>query len=441
MTPGELLRSAFRGITANKLRSALTLLGVMIGVAAVILLLAVGNGSSSQIRNLITQLGTNTLTVRAGSGFGFGGGAASSSDSTKKLTLEVADRLAGSHLGHVKAVVPQVDTSLTVSSPTASEDSTSLVGTTPDYFTVTTNRIGQGAAFTDTDVTNATKTAVIGSTLAAELFPTGSALGQTIDVDGTPFTVVGVLQTVSSTGAQDANSVVIAPITRVQRSYTGFGPISSMTVEATSSDAVAAAQGETEVMLNQLLAYDPDASASGTAGAAASGSSASGSSAAGSPGFAASSDGRSTQAPYTITDQTQLLQTAAASAQSFTVLLGAVAAISLLVGGIGVTNVMLVTVTERTREIGIRKALGATRGAILGQFLVEAATLTLLGGVLGVVVALVGAQFPINGTQPEVLGFSIPLALGVSVAIGVFFGVYPAARAAGMRPIQALRAI
>jgi putative ABC transport system permease protein len=417
VTPGELLRSAFRGITANKLRSALTLLGVMIGVAAVILLLAVGNGSSSQIRNLITQLGTNTLTVRASGGFGFGGGTqASGSDSTKKLTLEVATQLSDSHLGHVKAVVPQVDTSLTVSSPTASEDSTSLVGTTPDYFTVTTNRIGSGAAFTDADVTNAAKTAVIGATLASELFPTGSAVGQSIDVDGTPFTVVGVLQTVSSTGTQDANSVVIAPITRVQRSYTGFGPISSMTVEATSSDAVSAAQGETEVMLDQLLAYDPNATTS-------------------------TSEGRSTQAPYTITDQTQLLQTAAASAQSFTVLLGAVAAISLLVGGIGVTNVMLVTVTERTREIGIRKALGATRGAILGQFLVEAATLTLLGGVLGMVVALVGAQFPINGTQPEVLGFSIPLALGVSVAIGVFFGVYPAARAAGMRPIQALRAI
>lgn len=411
MTPGELLRSAFRGITANKLRSALTLLGVMIGVGAVILLLAVGNGSSSQIRGLITQLGTNTLTVRAGSGFGFGGQSASASDSTKKLTLQVADQLAASRLGHVKAVVPQVDTSLTVSSASASEDSTSLIGTTPDYFTVTTNKIGTGQAFTDADVTNAGKTAVIGATLASELFPTGSALGQSIDVDGTPFTVVGVLQTVSSTGTQDANSVVIAPITRVQRSYTGFGPISTMTVEATSSDAVSAAQGETEVMLDQLLGYDP-ATASGT-----------------------------TQAPYTITDQTQLLQTAAASAQSFTVLLGAVAAISLLVGGIGVTNVMLVTVTERTREIGIRKALGASRGAILGQFLVEAATLTLLGGVLGMVVALIAAQFPIDGTQPEVLGFSIPLALGVSVAIGVFFGVYPAARAAAMRPIQALRAI
>ena len=405
----ETLRSAFRGITANKLRSALTLLGVMIGVAAVILLLAVGNGSSQQINSLITQLGTNTLTVRAGSGFGFGGGTAATDNSTKKLTLDVANRLADAGLGHVDAVVPQVTTSLTVSSTTASEDSVSLVGTTPNYFTVTTSKVGSGSAFTKADVTNAARVVVIGSTIATELFPTGSALGQSISVDGTPFTVVGILTTQSTTGLSDANSVVVAPISRVQRSYTGFGAISTMTVEATSSADVAAAQGEVEVMLDQLLKYDPTTSTA--------------------------------SAPYTVTDQTALLQTAAASAQSFTVLLGAVAAISLLVGGIGVTNVMLVTVTERTREIGIRKALGATRPAILGQFLVEAATLTLLGGVLGVVVALIGAQFEINGTQPVVLGYSVPLALGVSVAIGVFFGVYPAARAAAMRPIQALRSI
>ncbi|MEO6116448.1 MAG: ABC transporter permease [Pseudolysinimonas sp.] len=409
MTLFETLSSAFRGITTNKLRSALTLLGVMIGVAAVILLLAVGNGSSQQINSLITQLGTNTLTVRAGSGFGFGGGTAATDNSTKKLTLDVATRLADSGLGHVDAVVPQVTTSLTVSSTAASESSVSLVGTTPNYFTVTTSKVGSGSAFTTADVTSAAKVAVIGSAIATELFPTGSALGQTISVDGSPFTVVGILAAQSSTGIQDANSVIVAPISRVQRSYTGFGAISTMTVEATSSADVPAAQGEVEVMLDQLLKYDPTTSTG--------------------------------SAPYTVTDQTQLLQTAAASAQSFTVLLGAVAAISLLVGGIGVTNVMLVTVTERTREIGIRKALGATRSAILGQFLVEAATLTLLGGVLGVVAALIGAQFEINGTQPVVLGYSVPLALGVSVAIGVFFGVYPAARAAEMRPIQALRSI
>ncbi|MES1169387.1 MAG: ABC transporter permease, partial [Leifsonia sp.] len=190
MTLFETLSSAFRGITTNKLRSMLTLLGVMIGVAAVILLLAVGNGSSQQINNLITQLGTNTLTVRAGSGFGFGGGSASSDNSTKKLTLDVATRLSHSGLGHVDAVVPQVDTSLTVSSTAASEDSVSLIGTTPDYFTVTTAKVGSGSSFTKADVTNAAKVVVIGSTIATELFPTGSALGQTISVDGTPFTVV-----------------------------------------------------------------------------------------------------------------------------------------------------------------------------------------------------------------------------------------------------------
>ena len=171
MTLFETLRSAFRGITTNKLRSALTLLGVMIGVAAVILLLAVGNGSSQRINSLITQLGTNTLTVRAGSGFGFGGGTAATDNSTKKLTLDVANRLAASGLGHVDAVVPQVATSLTVSSTTASESSVSLIGTTPNYFTVTTSKVGSGSAFTTADVTSAAKVVVIGSTIATSSSP------------------------------------------------------------------------------------------------------------------------------------------------------------------------------------------------------------------------------------------------------------------------------
>ena len=254
-------------------------------------------------------------------------------------------------------------------------------------------------------MTSAARVAVIGSTLASELFPGSTALGQQVSVGGTPFTVVGILAQQSGIGFNDPNSVVIAPLSRIQDSFTGYDAVSSLTIEATNSGAVTAAQGESEIMLNQLLGVTDTATE-----------------------------------PYTITNQSSLLQTAATSAASFTVLLGAVAAISLLVGGIGVTNVMLVAVTERTREIGIRKALGATRGAILGQFLAEAATLTLVGGILGVIAALIGAQYPVNGTQPVVLSYSIPLALGVSVAIGVFFGVYPAARAAAMRPIQALRA-
>jgi putative ABC transport system permease protein len=229
-------------------------------------------------------------------------------------------------------------------------------------------------------------------------------------VDGTPFTVVGILATQSSTGFTDPNSEIVAPITRIQRSYTGFGALSELLASAKTSTGVTAAQGELGVELNQLLGVS-------------------------------AADVASSDLPYTITNASTLLSTAEESANSFTILLAAVAAISLLVGGIGVTNVMLVTVTERTREIGIRKAIGATRGAILGQFLAEAAILTLLGGILGVVVAVFLAQFQIDGTQPVIIGYSIPLALGVSVAIGVFFGVYPAGRAATMRPIQALRSI
>lgn len=404
----EVLRSAMRGVTANKLRSVLTLLGVMIGVGSVILLLAVGNGSAQTVQNAITTLGTNTLTVRASTVGGGGGAAATTTtgSSVKTITRAVSDELASAGLGHVKTVVPNVSTSLTVSSDAESSTNVSVVGSTAGYFDVSTAKVATGSAFTAADVTTSAKVAVIGSTLASTLFSTGSALGQQITVDGTPFTVVGVLASQSSVGFTDPNSIVIAPITRIQKSFTGYGAVSTLTVEATNSDSVTAAEGEVGVMLNQLL-HVTDL----------------------------------TNLPYTITNQSSLLATAAASAMSFTVLLGAVAAISLLVGGIGVTNVMLVTVTERTREIGIRKALGATRGAILGQFLTEAATLTLLGGVLGVIAALIGARYEINGTQPVILGYSIPLALGVSVAIGVFFGVYPAARAAAMRPIQALRAI
>ncbi|MEO6504915.1 MAG: ABC transporter permease [Terrimesophilobacter sp.] len=396
----EMIWSALRGIAANKLRSVLTLLGVMIGVASVILLLAVGNGSAQRVNSAISSLGTDTLVVRAS---GSQGG--STSSSIKVITAEVGRQLAAAKLGHVRTVIPEVTGSVTVSSTTVSQTSISVIGTTPEYFTVGTNRVDSGTAFTNADVTSAARVAVIGSTLASELFPGSTALGQQVSVGGTPFTVVGILAQQSGIGFNDPNSVVIAPLSRIQDSFTGYDAVSSLTIEATNSGAVTAAQGESEIMLNQLLGVTDTATE-----------------------------------PYTITNQSSLLQTAATSAASFTVLLGAVAAISLLVGGIGVTNVMLVAVTERTREIGIRKALGATRGAILGQFLAEAATLTLVGGILGVIAALIGAQYPVNGTQPVVLSYSIPLALGVSVAIGVFFGVYPAARAAAMRPIQALRA-
>jgi len=430
---GDILLSALRGVTANKLRSILTMLGVLIGVGAVILLMAVGNGSAQRVNSLITSLGTNTLTIRANG----------QSSGSQEITLAVSKKLAAAGLGHVKLVVPEATTSLTVSSTSTSESDVSIIGTTPAYFSVSTATIASGASFTDAEDTAADKVAVIGSTLATELFPTGSALGQAITVDGDSFTVVGILATQTSTGFTDPNSEVIAPITRVQRSYTGFGALTELMAEAKTSGGVTAAEGELGVELNQLLGVSATTSSNtSSTGTATGAAGATGAGRAGrTRGAAASGATSASSLPYSITSASTLLSTAEASATSFTVLLAAVAAISLLVGGIGVTNVMLVTVTERTREIGIRKAVGATRGAILGQFLAEAAILTLLGGILGVIVAVFLSQFEIDGTQPVIIGYSIPLALGVSVAIGVFFGVYPAGRAARMRPIQALRSI
>lgn len=393
---GEVALSGLQGVLSNKLRSILTMLGVLIGVGAVILLLAVGNGSAQQVAASIDALGTNTLTVRAIGGAG---------NAAPPITAQTGTMLAHSGLGHVSSVVPEATTTQTVSSTTTSESGITVIGTTPQYFQVTTAKVAEGNGFTTADVSAGSRVAVIGTTLASELFPTGTALGKQLTVAGSPFTVTGILNEQTSTGFNDPNSEIIAPITRVQESYSGYGAVSDLLVAATSSDDVPAAEAETTIELNQLL---------GTTAA---------------------------NEPFSIASASSLLQTRAASAQSFTVLLGVVAAISLLVGGIGVTNVMLVTVTERTREIGIRKALGATRMAILGQFLIEAAILTLIGGILGVILAVIGSQFTIDGTTPVILGFSIPLALGVSVAIGLFFGVYPAARAAGMRPIQALRSI
>ncbi|MCD7101416.1 ABC transporter permease [Pseudoclavibacter sp. 13-3] len=412
MNPAEVLRSAWHGIAANPLRSLLTMLGVLIGVASVILLLAVGNGSAAKIQSAIDGLGTTTLTVRP-SGQG------------SSLTTDVADRVAAAKLGHIDKVVPQVSTSQTVSAAGNSSDSVSVVGTTPDYFSIGTSTVASGSAFTEAEADLAAKVVVIGQTTATDLFGSvRSALGSTLQIDGTSYTVKGILKSQSSSTASDADSVVIAPLKRIQRSFTGFDDISTLTVTATNADSVSAAEGELTVLLDQLM--PSTASTAETSSAQTSGSARSGTS--------------SSTATYQIVNQSSLLETQAASAQSFTTLLGAVAAISLLVGGIGVTNVMLVSVTERTREIGIRKALGATRGVILSQFLVEAALLTLAGGIVGVGIACIGSTFEINGTEPVILGWSIPLALGVSVAIGVFFGAYPAGRAASLRPIQALRA-
>ncbi|MDG4819281.1 ABC transporter permease [Micromonospora sp. WMMD956] len=395
MTVTETIRFALRGVAANKLRSALTMLGILIGVAAVILLVAVGNGSAQAVTSRIEALGTNTLTV-TGTNRGSGPGG---------LTVEVADALADPVLAPgVRSVSPLATTSTTVTYEGADHEVAQFVGTRSGWFAASNSPVAAGAAFTADDEAQGRRVVVIGQTVADELFSGLDPVGRQVTAGGALFTVVGVLAPKSSTGFQDANDTVVAPLSAVREVLTGYGPISSILVEAADPGEVDAVQAQISTVLAQRLPTTGSASA-----------------------------------PYRIQNAAQLLQTQTETADTFTTLLGAVAAISLLVGGIGITNIMLVTVTERTREIGIRKALGARRRTVLTQFLIEATLLSLLGGALGVAAALLGSRFTIVGVRPVIVPSSVALALGVSIAIGLFFGGLPAARAARLRPIDALR--
>ncbi|MFI6762618.1 ABC transporter permease [Micromonospora sp. NPDC050417] len=422
----EVLRFAVRGITVNKLRSALTMLGVLIGVGAVILLVAVGNGSAKQITDRIAALGSNTLTVQSTARGG----------SANAITVPIALALKDPVLApDVRSVSPVVSASATITYEGADHQVPQFVGTYPSYLGASNTPLAAGSAFSDEDVAQGRRVVLIGQTLATELFPGTDPLGAQVTVGGALYTVLGVLAEKSSgTGFQDANDVAVAPLTSVQQTLTGYGPVNSVIVEATGADRVDEAEAQVATILDQRLRVSPaagNAANRGGTGRGAVGGAAVGGAAVG--GAAGQS------APYRIQNAAQLLQTQTETADTFTVLLGAVAGISLLVGGIGITNIMLVTVTERTREIGIRKALGAPRRVILTQFLAEATMLSVVGGGLGVAAALIGSHFTIVGVKPVVVPSSIALALGVSVAIGLFFGSVPASRAAGLRPIDALR--
>ncbi|MGK3207729.1 ABC transporter permease [Amycolatopsis sp. MEPSY49] len=394
----EILRFAVRGLTANKLRSALTTLGITIGVAAVILLVAVGNGASAAIAASIQGLGTNVVNVSPARGGGQGA-------SARPLTVQDAHALVDP-IGapDVKAASPVVNTTATATYGQTSYDISSVAGTEPAYFTTTNRDLAQGQLFTSEDVTAARKVVVLGPTTAESIFGTADPVGKNVLLNSIQFTVIGVLQAKGSTGLQNADDVAIAPISAVQNSLAGYGSLSQIAVQATSADSVSLAQSEITAILNARHGIR----LGGTA-------------------------------DYQIQNSEQLLATRTSATETFTVLLAAVAAISLLVGGIGVTNIMLVTVTERIREIGIRKAIGAPRAAILGQFLAEATMLSLFGGLLGVAIGLIGSRFTISGIKPVVVPSSILLAFAVSALIGLFFGSFPANRAAKLRPIDALR--
>jgi putative ABC transport system permease protein len=401
----ETLRIAWGGIVANKLRSGLTILGMTIGVASVIILIAVGNGSSKAVEERIESLGTNVLLVESGAirgGARFGGSSSSAVSLTKQDAAALQNR---SEAPDVKSASPVVNaTGVTLVFDGTSYEPGTFVGSTPSYLAAHGYHVQEGAAFTEADVAHHARVAVIGQTVAEELFGGQDPVGQTMRANGVNFEVVGVLAAKGSNGVSNLDEIVVAPISTVQDSLSGFGPIDSITVEATSESSLSAAEAEVTQILEQRHRIKDTSE----------------------PGFQ-------------VINQGSLLETTSSTTSVFTTLLGEVAAISLLVGGIGVMNIMLVSVTERTREIGIRKAVGARRSDILTQFLTEAVLVSLIGGLTGVLLGVVGSQFEIAGVHPAIATYSIFLAFGAAVLTGLFFGTYPAGRAARLRPIEALR--
>jgi putative ABC transport system permease protein len=396
MRSRDTIIAAWQGITANVMRSVLTTLGILIGVAAVIVLVAVGNGSAKSVSDAISALGANTITVRANQG----------QSTSFVLTTEMATALENKALcPHVATVSPTASASATASYADKTSSIDQVVGTKPSWFAAQNQPVSVGAKFTAADVTAGSRVVVLAASTAEDLFGSaGEAVGKEIRLGATSFRVIGVLKD-QGTGPSAFQTTAVAPITAVQGRLASATTLSSIIVQAKSADAVDASQAEVETVLRGL-------------------------------GHLSSTDA---ELPFNVQNASSFLETQESSSKTFTVLLGVVAGISLLVGGLGITNIMLVTVTERTREIGIRKALGAPRRTILTQFLIESSMLSLTGGLVGVALGLIISRFTIIGIEPIVMPASVALALGTCLVIGVVFGSLPANRAAGLRPVEALR--
>ena len=407
MTWLDTFRTGLEAVRTHRLRSGLTVLGIMIGIAAVILTVGLGQGAQNQVSSEINALGTNLLTVSPGSSTstsGIRGGFGSASTLTEADASALGSKTVAPD---INAVAPVASSSETLTAGSTNWTST-VNGTTPAWETVRSRTVTQGRFIDNQDVTDHAAVAVLGSTTASQLFSGVDPVGQTVNVGGVPMTVIGVLNSVgstSSTGTNQDDQVVVPISTATQRIF-GSSSLSSILVQATSGATLSAAYQETDT---ELLALHGITTAA--------------------------------NADFTVTSEQSLVSTSTSVDRTLTILLGGVAGISLLVGGIGVMNIMLVSVTERIREIGLRKALGATPPLIRRQFLLEASVLGLSGGALGALLAVLGSVL-----LPHVIGYPITLSataaagsLLVAIAIGLIFGVYPASRAAHMAPIDALR--
>ena len=397
----ESLRMALDGLLNNKIRSGLTMLGIIVGVGAVIAMVSLGQGFSEFVTGQFESLGTNLLSIRRDR----------SVDGALELTAGDAEALKG--LPGVAAVAPSYSGNATVINSSGQEHDPSIYGVTPAYETARNYEVKIGSFLSEDDVSHRKKVAVLGSTTAETLFPSEAyPIGETIRLDGVPFEVIGVMTEKGGPGFMDPDDVVLIPLTTAQTrlfnvpTYRGEYVLSSIEVQGNSDEETPLAQvGITQVLRERHMLQEAN------------------------------------EDDFRIMSQTDMMETASSVLGTLTIFLGAVAAISLVVGGIGIMNIMLVSVTERTREIGLRKAIGAGRRDILLQFLIEAIGLSVTGGLIGIALGvgvsrLLGPKLGVTAiTAPEfVVG-----AAGFSAIIGVIFGIYPAIRASGLQPVEALR--
>jgi putative ABC transport system permease protein len=390
MNPLELLRLALSRLRTSRLRAALTMLGVVIGVASVVALVGVGQGTTSNITSRLASLGTNLLTV-------------SPSGGASTLTLEDAEAIR--KVDGVAAVAPELQTSATVARGTKSSTS-SVVGTSADYARVRAYDVWQGSFLTDPTVEHGLRVAVLGSTTASDLGLDATSLGSSVTIDGLPFQVIGILQPKGGAGFNNPDDQVLVPLGAIQKYFVAGDTIRTIGVSVSSEDRMTEVTDAITALLRDRHEL-----------------------------------GATDSADFSVFNQTQLLDAASSISATLTLLLGGIASISLIVGGIGIMNIMLVSVRERTREIGIRKAVGARGRDILWQFLIEALTLSLLGGLIGILLGLAVSALigQLAGWGLQFSPSTVAAAVVFSLIVGVAFGVWPARQAARLDPIAALR--
>ncbi|MCB0720267.1 MAG: ABC transporter permease [Bacteroidetes bacterium] len=403
MKPTTLIKIAGKSITKNKMRSLLTMLGIIIGVGAVIVMVAIGLGAQQQIQQQINQLGTNLIVITPGSSNQ--GGVSRGAGTFNRLKIEDWEKL--QREGQLLSGVSPVIITRTQAVGGSGNWRTTINGVATSYPLIRDWNMASGVFFDQSDIRGIKKVAVLGATVAENLFQGQDAVGQTIRLRNVPFQIIGVLEKKGQTAdGADQDDVVLAPYTTVQNRLSGWTFIAQILASTGSPADIPAAQEEIRLIMREshkIAQYDED--------------------------------------DFTIRNQTDLADAAQGTTEVMTLLLAAIAGISLLVGGIGIMNIMLVSVTERTREIGIRMAIGARGGDVLTQFLVESIVMSLIGGAIGVFIGFSGAKAVAHftGWNTAISPTTVMVALVFSACVGIFFGFYPARKAAALNPIEALR--